>query len=521
MASSVKISQLAAVNAATNDDVFIINDAGTNTRKITYENLTRNLIATSGATQEINGDLTINGTLTVEELDIKLPVITIDADANAVGINTETPQETLDVNGSIRIRNSKELRFGDYDNTNYVSFRSPEVLAMDYEYIMPGAYPTSDGQVLSSTVGGEWSWVSALTDPTTTAGDLVYRDILNRVERLPAGDVGQVLTVRGDGVPGWLNFPGSFPDPMTSPGDLIFRNFSNVTTRLSAGGVGQALIIQGNGLPSWQDISAQAGGDNTEVQFNSNGSLNGNPAFSWDNGSNILTSENVTVSDTLLVEGSSTFEGPSTFENTLTAQALFTARGNVSLGTNSSNTLSVNGLVNTSFLPVGGQNIGSASNRWGDLFMGRSLNFSDSGNEGILTFDSLAGYLFYGQGTGSEPARIRIYSEESNSGVTIRSPIESAYSAGSYTLTLPTEQAQAGTNSILINDGTGQLSFSAGSPFDLDDVTDNGAITPNTIDVGGLIVNGQTFPDPGDPDQVLTTDGAGNLTWTYIDADFY
>ena len=251
MASSVKISQLAAVNAATNDDVFIINDAGVNTRKITYANLTKNLISTTGDSQVIDGDVTINGTLTVDELDITLPLITIDADANAVGIGTDSPQELLDVAGNIRVRNNYELQLADLDNTNHVSFKSPGVLAMDYEYVMPGAYPTADGQVLSSTTDGQWSWTTALTDPTTTVGDIVYRDILNRVERLPIGGSGQILTVRGDGVPGWLDAPGSFPDPMQSPGDLIFRDVANQTTRLSAGGVGQALTIQGNGLPAW------------------------------------------------------------------------------------------------------------------------------------------------------------------------------------------------------------------------------------------------------------------------------
>jgi len=521
MASSVKISQLAAVNAATNDDVFIINDAGVNTRKITYANLTKNLISTTGDSQVIDGDVTINGTLTVDELNITLPLITIDADANAVGIGTDSPQELLDVAGNIRVRNANELQLADLDNTNHVSFKSPGVLAMDYEYVMPGAYPTVDGQVLSSTTDGQWSWTSTLTDPTTTVGDMVYRDILNRVDRLPIGGVGQILTVRGDGVPGWLDAPGSFPDPMQSPGDLIFRNVANQTTRLSAGGFGQALTIQGNGLPAWQDISAQAGGNLTEVQFNGGGSLAGNPAFTWDNGSNILSSENITVTDFLLNEGTSTFEGAATFEAQIIAEALLDAQGNVSLGTNDANFLSINSLINTPLLPNSGLTIGSDTRRWGDVFMGNTLSMSDGGGEGNIEFDSLAGYLFYGQGVGSEPARVRIYSEESNSGVTIRSPLEAAYTAGSYTLTLPTEQSPAGVVSVLTNDGTGQLSFSNGSPYDLDDVTNNGAITSNTITVGGLIVNGQTFPDPGLPTQILQTDVSGNLVWTYTDAEFY
>ena len=103
MASSVRISQLASVSAATDDDVFVINDSNTNTRKITYGNLTRDLVSTTGD-QEINGNLTINGLLTADQISILSPLVTIDSAANAVGINTDTPQETLDVNGNLRVR---------------------------------------------------------------------------------------------------------------------------------------------------------------------------------------------------------------------------------------------------------------------------------------------------------------------------------------------------------------------------------------------------------------------------------
>ena len=522
MASSVKISQLAAVNAATNDDVFIINDSGINTRKITYANLTRNLISNSGD-QSITGDVVIDGKLTVNELEITLPLITISAEADAVGVGTDDPQQKLDVAGDIRVRDAYQLQLGDYDNTNYVGFRAPNVLATDFTYIMPGAYPTSDGQVLSSTTSGEWSWITSLTDPTTSVGDMVFRDILNRVARLPIGNDGQVLTVRGDGIPGWLDAPQGFADPLQSRGDIIYRNNDNVTSRLAAGGVGQALIVGGNGLPSWQTVSAAAGGNNTEVQYNSNGSLAASSAFTWDSGSNILNVENLTVADEVLVEGPSTFEGSSTFENSVTFQAFLDANSNVSLGTNTANTLSINALINTPLLSDGALNIGADNRRWGDIYMGSTLSLSDGAVQGNIEFDSLIGYMFDGQGVNQEPARIRIYAEESNNGVTIQSPLEAAYTAGSYTLTLPTEQAASGITSFLANDGTGQLSFvpDTSGTSDLQDVTDNGSVTTNTIEVGGLIVNGQEFPAPGLPTQVLITDDNGDLAWSYVDADLY
>ena len=121
MASSVRISQLASVNAATDDDVFVINDADTNTRKITYASLTKNLVSTSGD-QVINGNIELNGTLTVDALLIDSPLLTIDTAANAIGVLTDTPQTTLDVHGDIRASMGSEVQFGDYDNSHHISF---------------------------------------------------------------------------------------------------------------------------------------------------------------------------------------------------------------------------------------------------------------------------------------------------------------------------------------------------------------------------------------------------------------
>jgi len=137
MASSVRISQLASVTAATNDDVFVINDADTNTRKITYASLTQNLISTTG-NQVITGDLEINGTLSVDALLIDSPLLTIDTAANAIGVLTDTPLTTLDVHGSIRASVGGEVQFGDFDNSNHISLRSPNVLGSNNSYILPG-----------------------------------------------------------------------------------------------------------------------------------------------------------------------------------------------------------------------------------------------------------------------------------------------------------------------------------------------------------------------------------------------
>jgi hypothetical protein len=67
---------------------------------------------------------------------------------------------------------------------------------------------------------------------------------------------------------------------------------------------------------------------------------------------------------------------------------------------------------------------------------------------------------------------------------------------------------------VLITDGAGNLSFSALPTETLQSVTDDGATTTNSIDVAGLTAAGLIYPlIDGTADQVVSTDGAGNLGW--------
>lgn len=63
--------------------------------------------------------------------------------------------------------------------------------------------PGTSGFVLSSTTAGVRSWVAGggMADPTTTAGDLIYRGAIS-VTRLGIGDAGTFLRVVG-GAPAW------------------------------------------------------------------------------------------------------------------------------------------------------------------------------------------------------------------------------------------------------------------------------------------------------------------------------
>jgi hypothetical protein len=62
--ATVRISQLTAITTPTDDDILIINDADTNTRKITFANLTQGLLNTGATAQTKSGNLTISGIFT-------------------------------------------------------------------------------------------------------------------------------------------------------------------------------------------------------------------------------------------------------------------------------------------------------------------------------------------------------------------------------------------------------------------------------------------------------------------------
>lgn len=89
--------------------------------------------------------------------------------------------------------------------TNKVTIQAP-TLAGDYTLTLPVDDGSAD-QVLKTNGSGVLSWVTALTDPMTTAGDLIYRNGSNATDRLPVGTEGQVLTIVS-GAPAWAAASG-------------------------------------------------------------------------------------------------------------------------------------------------------------------------------------------------------------------------------------------------------------------------------------------------------------------------
>ena len=109
----------------------------------------------------------------------------------------------------------------DYDNTNA---------------------PTDGQTVTWSAASGKFHPVTpatpGMTNPMTTAGDLITGGASGTPGRLGLGTANQVLTVSA-GAPLWANSAAGFADPTTTKGDLIVHGTS--TTRLPVGTDGQVL----------------------------------------------------------------------------------------------------------------------------------------------------------------------------------------------------------------------------------------------------------------------------------------
>ena len=79
-------------------------------------------------------------------------------------------------------------------------------------------------------------------------------------------------------------------------------------------------------------------------------------------------------------------------------------------------------------------------------------------------------------------------------------------------LVYPSVDGAAGD--YLSTDGAGALGWVTPPVEDLQTVTDNGATTTNSIDVAGLTAAGLIYPTAdGAANEVIATDGAGNLGW--------
>jgi hypothetical protein len=326
--ATIRISQLTAVSQPTDDDVLIINDADTNTRKITFGNLTQGLLNTSATAQTKNGNLTIEGSLSVVgNLSSNGNLFYTDSVNKRIGIKTTTPSVDLDLNGVLRVQSSNLIQFSDSDNSAYIGLRAPTVVPNNFTFTLPPSPPNST-QLLTSTSGGELGFTTGIV---ATSGTLS----LSQIELVNQGST-RFYESSNNGTnfvsinaPSNLNVTSSYILPPALPPSTGFI--------LSCNNFGEL---------DWVSASSGASGSNTQVQFATDGLLDSSANFVFNKLTNRLTVSNITTSSELTVLGS------------------------VQLGTNSTNSITVNGVFNTSLLPEGStETLGSTFRYWSGLFV--------------------------------------------------------------------------------------------------------------------------------------------------------
>ena len=112
----------------------------------------------------------------------------------------------------------------------------------------------TNGQVLQSNgTTAVWATLSYLTNPMTTDGDLIVGGASGVPARLAKGTDTQVLTMVSGGV-AWADATGGtggFENPMTAVGDLILGGTAGAATRLAIGTTGKVLTSNGT-TATWE-----------------------------------------------------------------------------------------------------------------------------------------------------------------------------------------------------------------------------------------------------------------------------
>jgi hypothetical protein len=101
---------------------------------------------------------------------------------------------------------------------------------------------------------------------------------------------------------------GSMTNPMTTAGDIIAGGSSGTPQRLAAGTNGYVLTMT-SGAPAWAAASGGGGtvaGSDKQIQYNASGAFGAEAAFAYDYTTNTLTVDKITLNGLLLTLASAT-----------------------------------------------------------------------------------------------------------------------------------------------------------------------------------------------------------------------
>lgn len=331
--ATVRISQLTAITTPTDDDVLVINDADTNTRKITFGNLTAGLLNTTGSSQTKSGGLTIGGTLVAQgNLVVDTNVLVVDSTNDYVGIRTATPDEAFDVDGNIRVRNQGIVQFGDSNNSNYVGLRAPSAVAADFSLTLPSALPaTSTGNFITYDSAGLGSFDS---NTSYTGGELRAPYVGARGVGSNSGEL-RLYELPSNG--------GSYVS-LQAPTTLAGVTYYTLPAAYP-GSNGFVLSSTTTGALSWVSNGAAASGSDGEIQFNSSGSLGSDVDLSFNSGTNTLSVPNLSLSGTLQGATEVAFSKTITASGTTGAQTINNVCGSVNFAAAATSLVVTNNLV--------------------------------------------------------------------------------------------------------------------------------------------------------------------------------
>jgi hypothetical protein len=121
--------------------------------------------------------------------------------------------------------NTSEIRFMELavNGSNYVGFKAPDSISANKVWILPNA-DGSTGQVLKTDGSLGLGWASALTNPMSNAGEMIYGGVSGAPTAVSAGSSGNLLMSNGTSAPTFTNtitgaktFSGTF----TGSGGII------------------------------------------------------------------------------------------------------------------------------------------------------------------------------------------------------------------------------------------------------------------------------------------------------------
>lgn len=322
--ATVRISQLTAITTPTDDDVLIINDADTNTRKITFANLTAGLLNTSGGAQTKSGSLQLGGTLTAAGLNVDTNTLYVDPTNNRVGILTNAPSQALDVDGNLHVRNQSVVQFGDSNNSNYVGLRAPSAITSNFTLTLPSALPVGSSNIMVTDTSGN---VTFPADTSYSGGYLnsggfgVRNGGEVRFYELNTNG-GEYISLKA---PGSLAGPTDYVLPGTYPSSNGFVLSSDTTGNLS-----------------WVSNGAAAAGSAGYVQFNVAGSLGSDSTFTFNDATDTLSVSNLDVGVDVDIAGDLGVDGGLTVDGDVALAKTITAGGTTGAQTINKTTGSVN-----------------------------------------------------------------------------------------------------------------------------------------------------------------------------------